>query len=86
MDARTLKTPETLPWIPPGKPQDGSSNKFAHKKGSIASRINEQVNILEVLVNLDNVQVASKKRSLVTGVRNLSASILSKVSSSDSGK
>ena len=43
MDAKTIKTPDTLPWIPPGKPKDESFNKFVHKKGSIASRINAEV-------------------------------------------
>ena len=43
MDAREAKTPEVLPWIPPGRPQDESPNKFAHKKGSIASRLNAEV-------------------------------------------
>ena len=43
MDAKTVKTPDTLPWIPPGKPKDESFNKFVHKKGSIASRINAEV-------------------------------------------
>ena len=45
MDARETATPEVLPWLPPGKPQDESFNKFAHKKGSIASRINAEVRL-----------------------------------------
>ena len=45
MDAKTIKTPDTLPWIPPGKPKDESFNKFVHKKGSIASRINAEVSL-----------------------------------------
>ncbi|XP_023348665.1 uncharacterized protein LOC111717397 [Eurytemora carolleeae] len=41
--AANAKTPETIPWIPPGQSQEESSNKFAHKKGSIAKQINEEV-------------------------------------------
>ena len=43
VDARKHDTPEVLPWIPPGQTIDKTSNRFAHKKGSIASRINEEV-------------------------------------------
>ena len=35
-------TPDTLPWIPPGKPKEETFNKFAHKKGSLASRAEEE--------------------------------------------
>ena len=91
MDAKTIKTPDTLPWIPPGKPKDESFNKFVHKKGSIASRINAEVihqenDLYSFKRNIFLSQVAAKKASLASTVRNLSATILSKVStSSDSG-
>ena len=43
VDARLRDTPEVLPWIPPGQAIEETTNKFAHKKGSIASKINAEV-------------------------------------------
>ena len=43
VNARNHETPEVLPWIPPGQSIEETTNKFAHKKGSIASKINAEV-------------------------------------------
>ena len=73
MDAKQLQTPETLPWIPPGQPKEDTFNKFAHKKGSIASKI--------------NAEVASKKPTISSPKKktSISPSLRSK-ESNDSGR
>ena len=57
VNARNHETPEVLPWIPPGQSIEETTNKFAHKKGSIASKINA-----EVAAKKKNLQSPDKKK------------------------
>lgn len=73
VNARNHETPEVLPWIPPGQSIEETTNKFAHKKGSIASKI--------------NAEVAAKKKNLQSPDKKKKKSTFSTISkgSSDSG-
>ena len=73
VNARKHETPEVLPWIPPGQSIEETNNKFAHKKGSIASKI--------------NAEVAAKKKNLQSPDKKKKSSTFSTLSkgSSDSG-
>ena len=73
VNARNHETPEVLPWIPPGQSIEETTNKFAHKKGSIASKI--------------NAEVAAKKKNLQSPDKKEKKSTFSTISkgSSDSG-
>ena len=73
VNARNHETPDVLPWIPPGQSIEETTNKFAHKKGSIASKI--------------NAEVAAKKKSILSPSKKKKDSTFSTLSkgSSDSG-
>ena len=73
VNARKHETPEVLPWIPPGQSIEETTNKFAHKKGSIASKI--------------NAEVAAKKKNQTSPSKSKKESTISRLSkgSVDSG-
>ena len=73
VNARKHDTPDVLPWIPPGQSIEETTNKFAHKKGSIASKI--------------NAEVAAKKKNQTSPSKIKKESTISRLSkgSSDSG-
>ena len=63
VNARKHDTPDVLPWIPPGQSIEETTNKFAHKKGSIASKINAEVAAKKKSKKDSNISTLSKGSS-----------------------